>query len=138
MFNKISINLLLKLDKDSNFKVEVDKSLERRNILLFSVVLRYKDMIRFWVYARGTCRYRTMPRALVKETRKSLFMVTGKWTAPRKIVSFVIQIIHVIQRLRKLLTRGFYLYSLLCSQLNIDEFSLVSIFNWTWYMNYSL
>lgn len=33
MFNKISINLLLKLDKDSNFKVEVDKSLERRNII---------------------------------------------------------------------------------------------------------
>lgn len=127
MFNKISINLLLKLDEDSNFKVEVDKSLERRNIIL-----------RFWAYARGTCRYRTMPRALVKETRKSLFMVTGKWTAPRKIVSFVIQIIHVIQRLRKLLTRGFYLYFLLCFQFNIDEFSLVSIFNWTWYMNYSL
>lgn len=34
MFNKISINLLLKLDEDSNFKVEVDKSLERRNMIL--------------------------------------------------------------------------------------------------------
>ena len=33
MFNKISNNFLLKLDKDSNFKVEVDKSLERRNIM---------------------------------------------------------------------------------------------------------
>ena len=34
MFNKISINLLLKLDEGSNFKIEVGKSLERRNIIL--------------------------------------------------------------------------------------------------------
>ena len=35
MLNKISINLLLKLDKDSNFRVNLDKSLKRRNICMF-------------------------------------------------------------------------------------------------------
>lgn len=51
MFNEISINLLLRLNKDSNFRVEVDKSLERRNIymvtLIYMVVLKCRNMIRF-------------------------------------------------------------------------------------------